>query len=237
LTVEDEIGGLATDLACFDAANVDNLFCDRITRDPAGGYSVSAVDERITNRGVLKTSGIDTQISYATNLPDFLAIGNNSADLAVNATWTHMLENSGQQTSFGTVLDCAGYFGWPCKESRDGNTWPTDRVTTTFNYASGNLNLHLMWQWIDATTNSGFLGVDIFGYPEPIMATPTVSQRNYLDLGIGYQFTDNIIGRLSIANITGANPVQMADAADNNTDTALYDVYGRSYTLSFSLHY
>ena len=239
LNVEDEIGGANTTLACFDAANVDNLFCDRITRDPtpAGGYNVSAVDQRIVNRGVLKTSGIDTQINYSTDLPGILAIGNNSADLLVNTTWTHMLENSTQATTFGTVLDCAGYFGWPCNGPKDGNTWPTDRVTTTFNYASGDWNLHLMWQWIDEVKNSAPLGVDIFGYPEPIMATPTVSQRNYLDLGIGYQFTDNIIGRLSIANITGANPVQMADAADNNTDTALYDVYGRSYTLSFSLQY
>ena len=115
---------------------------------------------------------------------------------------------------------------------------PSLRITTTFNYASGNLNLHLMWQWIDATTNAGYLGVDIFGYPEPIMATPTVSQKNYLDLGIGYQLTEKIVGRLSIANITGANPPQMADAVwNNNTDTSLYDVYGRSYTLSFSLQY
>ena len=239
LTVEDEIGGINVDLACFDATNVDHLFCDRITRDssPAGGYNVSAVDERTVNKGVLKTSGIDTQISYATDLPDLLAIGNNSADLVVNSTWTHMLENSIQPTTYGTILDCAGYFGWPCNGSKSGNTWPTDRVTTTFNYASGDWNLHLMWQWIDEVKNSAPLGVDIFGYPEPVLATPTVSQRNYLDLGIGYQFTDNIIGRLSIANITGANPVQMADAADNNTDTALYDVYGRSYTLSFSLQY
>jgi iron complex outermembrane recepter protein len=239
LNVEDEIGGINIDLACFDAANVDHLFCDRITRDssPAGGYNVSAVDERTINKGVLRTSGVDTQITYATDLPDFLAIGNNSADLVVNSTWTHMLEKSGQNTAFSTVVDCAGYFGWPCNNSNNGNTWPTDRVTTTFNYASGNLNLHLMWQWIDEVKNSAPLGVDIFGYPEPVLATPKVSQRNYLDLGIGYQVTDNIIGRLSIANITGTNPVQMADAVQNNTDTSLYDVYGRSYTLSFSMHY
>ena len=236
LNVEDEIGNLAADIACFDSANVDNLFCDRIRRDPLT-FNVNEVDETNINRGILETRGVDTQISFSSGLPDFLAIGNNSADLVVNATWTRMLSNSAQPSAFGSILDCAGYFGWPCNASRDGNTWPRDRVTTTFNYASGDLNLFLTWQWIANTNNAGPLGVPIFGYPEPNMATPETGVKNYLDLGIGYQFSESIVGRLAISNLTGTGPPQMADAVQNNTDTALYDIFGRSYTLSFSLQY
>ena len=55
---------------------------------------------------------------------------------------------------------------------------------------------------------------------------------------IGYRFNDNIIGRLLIANLTATNPAFMADAgAAGNTDPGMYDLFGRSYTLSFSLEY
>jgi len=46
-----------------------------------------------------------------------------------------------------------------------------------------------------------------------------------------------IIGRLSIANLTETSPAFMADAAAVNTDPGMYDLFGRSYTLSFSLQY
>jgi hypothetical protein len=41
-----------------------------------------------------------------------------------------------------------------------------------------------------------------------------------------------------IANLTDTGAPNMADAvADQNTDTAMYDIYGRSYTLAFRLSY
>jgi len=236
LDVQDEIGDLAAKEACFDSANTENLFCNLIVREPLTN-NVIEVDETNINRGVLRTSGVDTQISWSSELPPALTMGNNSADLVINMTWTRMLENSSQLTTFGTVLDCAGYFGWPCNGGRPGNTWPRDRVTTTANYASGDLNVYPTWQWIANTKNSAPLGVPIFGYPEPILAAPVTGAKSYVDLGIGYHFGENIVGRLTIANLTETKPPQMADASDNNTDTALYDVFGRSYTLSFSLNY
>lgn len=236
LEVEDEIGSLDVSLACFDPTNSENLFCDRITRDPAGGYNVSEVDERTINRGVLATRGVDTQIQGSFALPDSFGLGSNSADLVVSSTWTRMLNNSYQQTNFGTVFECSGQFGWPCNGQKSGTTWPRDRLTTTFNYASGDFNAHLTWQWIANVDNAGFMGSAILfpTFPEPIMATPDTGVRNYLDLGLGYQFTDRITGRLTISNLLDEDPPQMADATNNNTDTALYDVFGRSYTLRFS---
>ena len=67
---------------------------------------------------------------------------------------------------------------------------------------------------------------------------PTVSAKNYIDLGFGYRFSDNIAARLSIANLTATSPAFMADAGTaGNTDPGMYDLFGRSYTLSFSLEY
>jgi outer membrane receptor protein involved in Fe transport len=67
---------------------------------------------------------------------------------------------------------------------------------------------------------------------------PYVKQKNYLDLGVAYEFNEHLIARLTVANLTDTDPPMMADAVwDKNTDTRMYDIFGRSYTLSFSLNY
>ena len=237
LRVDGGIGDLDASGACFDSANTGNLFCNRITRDPVT-FNVSEVRETNINRGLLKTVGIDTQIDYSLELPGALAISDGYADLGINVIWTHLRENSSQGTAYGTVLDCAGFFGWPCWDQGPAVTYATDRVTTNLSYGSGNMTAHLTWRWIDKTDNAAPLQSADFGYPDPNLAVPSVKAANYLDLGIGYRFSDNIETRLMIANLTDTKAPNMADATwDQNSDTAMYDIYGRSYTLAFSLNY
>jgi outer membrane receptor protein involved in Fe transport len=191
------------------------------------------------NRGLLKTTGIDTQLNYSTDLPQWLALGDGAADLTINLVWTHVNENSYQATPFSSIWDCAGRFGWPCLQvDVAGATFPRNRVTTSLSYASGDLTTYLSWRWIAPTDNAAPLNSAAWGYPDPDLAIPSVADRTYMDLGIGYRFSDNIAARLTIANLTGTAAPNMADAViDKNTDTSMYDIYGRSYTLSFSLNY
>jgi outer membrane receptor protein involved in Fe transport len=229
LNVEDTIGGLVADVVCFDPLNTAGLFCDSIRRDPVT-FDIVEFFEPQVNKGILETSGIDTQINWATDIL--------SGDLVVDVVWTHMLKNSFQETSFGTVFDCAGRFGWPCNAGKSGTTYPSDRVTTNFNYNYGDLNVFLNWLWIGGTDNAAPLGSGFFGVPDPDLVVPTVSTKNYFGLGFGYRINDNIIARLAIANLTETSPAFMADAgAGGNTDPGMYDLFGRSYTLSFSLQY
>ena len=81
-----------------------------------------------------------------------------------------------------------------------------------------------------APMNSG-----IFGYPDPDLAVPAVGDRHYFDLGLSWAFADRYRVQLSVANLLDTGPPQMANAVfDNNTDQGLYDVFGRSYFLSFT---
>jgi iron complex outermembrane receptor protein len=237
LQVDGGIGDLDAKGACFDSANTGGLYCNLITRDQIS-FSVNSVDETNINRGLLRTSGFDTQINYSFELPGALAIGDTFADLDINVVWTHVRENSIQSTPFSTVLDCVGHFGWPCWDQGPGVTYPTDRVTTNLSYGSGDLTAHLTWRWIDKTDNAAPFQSADFGYPDPDLAVPSVKARNYLDLGVGYRFSDRIEARLMIANLTDTKAPNMADATwDQNTDTGMYDIYGRAYTLAFSLNY
>jgi outer membrane receptor protein involved in Fe transport len=98
--------------------------------------------------------------------------------------------------------------------------------------------LHLTWRWIEGTDNAAPLDPAINGFPPPDLAIPEVGDEHYLDLGLAYTFNDHFMARFGINNLLDNDPPQMADAVfGNNTDTGLYDVFGRSYYLTLSAHF
>jgi outer membrane receptor protein involved in Fe transport len=227
LEVEDTIGELDVSVACYDVANSANLFCDNIDRNVAN-YNVERVYEPYINRGLFTVSGVDTQLSLETDI-----------DLSVNMVWTHTFENSTQETEFGTVIDCVGTFGWPCIFSRWTATYPENRVNVTLDWYKGDFSTRLAWRWIEGTENGLIQHGETFGLSGLDYGITEVSDKSYLDLSFGYRFNDNIAGRFVIANITETSPPLMADYifGNNNTDAKVYDLFGRAYTLSFSLQY
>jgi outer membrane receptor protein involved in Fe transport len=235
LDVEDTIGGINAMDICFDPVNTGNLFCQNIARDLSG--NIGQITELISNRGLLNRSGIDTQIQYAADLPGFLAFRDQPATISVNLYWTYMLTHKEQESPVSEVLECAGYFGWPC-DSYFGGTLSRNRVTSNIHYASGPLGLHLTWRWIEGTDNAAPFRSEIYGVPDPDLAVPTVGDKNYLDLGLVYEFSDHFTTRFGVNNLLDTSPPQMADTVfANNTDTGLYDVFGRSYYLTMSAHF
>ncbi len=136
------------------------------------------------------------------------------------------------------MIDCAGRFGWPCSIAATGQTFPQDRVTTRLDYASDDLTAHLTWRWMSGTKNAAELGAQLSGVTDPDIGVPSIGSRSYLDLAASYRFSDEIVARATIANVTDTSPPFMADAVtSNNTDTTLYDIFGRSYSLRLSLQF
>ena len=236
LEVTDTIGGIDAALICFDPINTGNVFCENISRDASG--NIAEISELTSNRGLLATSGIDTQIQYSADLPDFMSFRDDSAVITMNVYWTHMFTNKEQENPATQINDCAGYFGWPCDSDARAAVFAENRVTTNLHYTSGSLGLHLTWRWIEGTDNAAPIGAAIFGIPDPDLAIPAVGDEHYLDLGLAYEFSDHFTARFGVNNVLDNGPPQMADAVwDNNTDTGLYDVFGRSYYLTLSAHF
>lgn len=70
------------------------------------------------------------------------------------------------------------------------------------------------------------------------LAVPTVGDEHYLNLGLAYEFGDHFAARFGINNLLDNDPPQMADSVlSNNTDTGLYDIFGRSYFLTLSAQF
>ncbi len=237
LRVEDTIGQADARLVCFDANNTGNVLCNDIVRDP-NNYNVIEVIEIASNLGSFETSGVDVQLSYATELPALFGIGGAYANLSVDLVWTHMSKLKFQDNPAVDLIDCAGTFGFTCTFSDIGSTFPNDRITTNINYLSGDFDMHLTWRWIADTDNDAERFAEIIGFDDPVVSVPSTGNINYLDFGLGYRFTDNISARLTIANLFDEDPPLMADAVySNNTDERLFDIFGRSYQLTLLLQY
>jgi iron complex outermembrane receptor protein len=238
LSVEGTIGDIFASLACFDQENTVGIFCDNIVRDNTG--NVSAVAELTSNRGKLETNGVDTQLQYVGDLPSAMAVSDGYAQLSVTSVWTHTNSIASQQSVASELVDCAGLYGWPCDAFFSGTsaTWSKNRVTTNANYLSGPWNLHLTWRWIEGTVNAAPIGADIFGYPPPDLAIAEIDDEHYFDLGFAYAFREHITLRFGVSNLFDNDPPMMADAVFvNNTDTMMFDTFGRSYYLSLSANY
>ncbi len=232
LEVTDTIGDISSDLICFDPLNTGNIFCENLKRDASG--NVFQISDLTSNRGLLETSGIDTQVQYQTDLPGWTAFQDYSASLMVNVYWTHVFTFKNQENPVTEILECAGYFGWPCEY----RSYPANRVTTNFTYTSGPLELYLSWRWIDEMKNAAPKRSVIYGYPDPDLAVPVVKEKHYLDLGSAYTFRDRYQLRFIVSNLMDTKPPQMADQSwSNNTDEGLYDVFGRSYRVTISAQF
>jgi iron complex outermembrane receptor protein len=233
IEVNNTIGTIDAMEICFDPLNTGNAFCESIQRDQTG--NIAELFEPISNRGLRRVKGIDFQVQYLSLLPSSLALFDQDARISVNGVWTHMFSNENQENIVTEVIDCNGYFGWPCREDFSGGSFPENRMRTSIDYLSGPLNIYFVWRWIDGMLNAAPLGSANFGFPDPILAVPSVPAYNYFDLGLGYHITDAFMLRFGINNLFDKQAPQMADAAqDLNTDTGLYDIFGRTYFLSLT---
>jgi len=219
LDLEGGIGEIYSDLICFDPANTSNAFCDNIDRDATG--NIAEIMDLTSNRGFDRTSGIDTRIQGVFET------------VSIDVNWTHVFENSTQESSVSRVYDCAGFYGYPCS-----GTFPTNRVTSNFNYSSGPFSAQLTWRWIEGTDNAAPMWTWLFGNDDPDMAFPYIDDEHYLDLGMAYRFNDHLEARFGVNNLFDNDPPMTASSfVGSNTDTRMFDVFGRSYYLSLAAHF
>ena len=139
------------------------------------------------------------------------------------------------------LADGSGKFGWAC--GFFGNDWvfPANRLRTSAAWVAENWRASLAWYWIEGTENSASeLGPIFFGVPPEFItpAIPSIGSKSYIDLDINYELSDNLTLGLTVANLLDEGPAFMADNGNQaNTETEMYDVFGRAYTLRLSLNY
>jgi outer membrane receptor protein involved in Fe transport len=242
LEIEGTIGGIYSWGVCADEINISHAFCNRITRDQTG--HVTRIVSITGNKGLMATRGYDVQAQFASGLPDRFGLGDNSATLGLRLIWTHLLSFRDQDSPATLIHECAGSFGGTCATSAFGNwggsdtTFTKDRLRVGLNYASGPFHSQLSWRWIRGSKQHDWDSHRSELDPDWVFAVQSVPDRQYLDLGVRYDFSEHLSARFGVNNVTDTDPPMMADYTwSNNTDDGLYDVFGRSYYLSVSMNY
>lgn len=237
IEVEDAIGlqsGQTLQQLCLDSAfnptfDPNTFFCNNFARGTGGG--IGAVQLAYTNTGAFKTSGIDAQLDWSTDLgPGRLslnAIVNYLISLKSSPFWSGIPEDS--RTPF---REYAGTFLAPDSglSANGAFRWKT---FTTINYGWDAFNVGLQWQHLPAidsgTTNTGYGSYDLF------------------NLNTSYGITEDITIRFGIDNLFDkaplfgnqnplANPAlfQLPGGALNVNN---YDSLGRRFFLGANLRF
>jgi outer membrane receptor protein involved in Fe transport len=229
MEIEDGIGGIDAFNICFDTRNKSGQFCDRIQRGPTG--DMVRFEELFNNRGLFSTHGIDLQVNYAGDAPSWMG-GDRGNQLGFDLVWTRTMSYKEQENPASSKIDGIGLYGLPFGNL--GGTAPKNRVAADFSLSTEKLGVILSTKWIGGTNSWRTVRYKYFGGPPDVPANPSIDEEFYADLHFRYQFNDDISVGLGIANLFDSDPPLMIGAGQGNTDTGLYDVFGRSYRVTFT---
>lgn len=233
IKVKDAVGGIGAQVIIDQCLQTgDPFFCGKINRAPASAGPAAGslwlsqsgfVDDRTTNTGSLKTSGIDVNGDYRTN------IGNNKLRWQFVGTWVDKLVI--QPLTNGFDYDCAGYYGITC-----GNPSPRFRFNTNVKFTTADkIGFTVRWRYLSSVkVDTLSPDVDLNG-GTPNSPTPVDSQikaYNYFDLLFSLPIKDTATFRIGVNNIFDKNPPIISQASlggfgNGNTFPGTYDQLGR----------
>lgn len=220
IEVQNAIQGIGADEIVQECtASADPFFCGLVRRDPTGSLWRSAngfVTNVTQNIGSVKTSGVDANLNYRTEV-------GNAGTLTLNfiGTWLDELKtNSGIPGA--ADIECVGLYGNVC-----GVPTPEWRhqARLSFNMKNG-LGASVRWRYfgsvdvdsLSPTTQPGIAGFDAV---------------NYFDLSLTFAAGDNynfVLGANNVLDksppITGSQACP-AGSCNGNTFAQVYDALGR----------
>jgi len=201
----------------YSATNVN---CAQITRDAATGQLVN-VNTPFRNLGALKTDGIEVQMHWGVPAP-FLG---QSGKLYVDTGVGYLNNYKVQVLPGAAFLD---YTGISNGTIVDTGTVPP-RVTprwkglTTFGYRSDTVNLGLRWKYQSAMD-------DVSKINSPTNVAVGVPAYATWDLFGSIKFMKNYELRAGVTNLFNRG-LPIVNSSQNLTDTAQYDIVGRSFYI------
>ena len=200
--------------------SASNYFCALLNRSPTNGTLANSLTP-YQNIGADKTSGVDVEANWLTDIGEGTGWGSDAGTLGVDIVATYLnsfkqqfLAGAPFQQNAGTTLTTGGYGGFP--------KW---RVNSTFTYHNWGADIALRWRLIGAMKDSS-----IITNPKSTIAGPPLA--NYFDLILGYTLpTTDTRASLVVTNLFAKGPEQVG-SFPGLTNTGLYTVLGRTYLLT-----
>lgn len=216
-------------LACFQINDPNSEFCQSAQRDETG--NVAVIQEGPLNAALLTAKGIDLQIDYLWELPNFAG---RDSGLRLSFIGNHATELGFQSDPASRFLDCTGYFGTPCNQTSTGSN-PENRATTTLTWNWGNFTTELVWRWISNMSNANVLADDEFA---GFVFIPNSGEAHYGDLNFTWRLGSDVDLFGGITNLGDHQPPLLGfNSQQNNTIPNLYDALGRRFHASLRVRF
>jgi iron complex outermembrane recepter protein len=197
-----------------------NYFCTLLARSPTNGTLADSVTP-YNNIGQDKTSGIDLEADWLTDIGESTGWGPDAGTLSVDLLGTYLndfeqqLLPGGVFQHLGGTTYASGYF--------DG--LPTWRINSTFTYHNWGWDIGLRWRFIGGMEDSSII-------TNPATTIAGTHPISYFDLNLGYTLPQtNTRLDLVVTNLFDAPP-QVVGGVPGSTNVSLFSPLGRIYLLS-----
>ena len=218
----DQVDGQGLINDCF--ANLDNsaVSCQALVRNQHG--NLIEVIAPLLNLSERNVNGLDLSATYRfDNLPEWMALPNQGANLDIQSFWSWQFENTRQQLPSLPVLDCAGYYAGTCS-SGPIRPSPGFRGLLRVNWTSGPLRLSPEMNYVGSLKLHPDANPNEVGTQEPVVI---------VNLNGSWNFTEKTALTVGINNLFDKQPPVWAyqAAGDLNVNVHLYDPVGRSFIV------
>ena len=262
IKVQDYIGYVSpqtTLVGCYSSGDPakEAFYCPLVHRSASGAiFGAGYVGATNVNLPYLKTSGVDFEANYQTDLADWGVHDAGSLSANFVGTWLQHIET--KDSAFDDAYDCKGYYGLVC-----GSPNPTWRHKLRVTWSSPwDFDLSVDWRHIsgvnlDANSTNTLIGG---GAPaNPVYYTCAahlngiqdcfdnhVSSFDYFDLSGTWTVSPNVQLRAGIQNIFDKTPPAMDSAfyavssppfGNGNTYPNVYDSLGRTMFVGATIKY
>jgi outer membrane receptor protein involved in Fe transport len=237
IDIKDAIAALSFDTIynqCVNPAlnptqDINNKFCQLITRDPSNGTPALTIGS-YQNVGALKTSGVDVNIDWSADLAD-MGMPSLPGALAVNLATTYLDSYKTQDIAGAPIVENAGTV------AQGGQFRFKTYLTTT--YSMGGVAASLRWRHLPSAHDASYA-------QSP--TTPFVGPSHYdvFDLTGSWEISQSYQVRFGVENlldkdpeITSSNPTPdlTFNSGQGTTLPGYYDVLGRRYFVGFKARF
>lgn len=204
----------------------DAYFCDRVRRDNRGSLWLSPnahISATNINTGSLSTSGVDVNFNWGVELEE-LGIGDAGViEMDFVGTYVFDMKTRELPAREAEEFDCAGYYAGRC--GGPNPRW-RHRLITTWQTPFG-VDATLSWRRFSSVRQ----GDSVAGFTAPPEDEDfSLEGRNYIDLELSCDVTENWDARIGVNNVFDKDPPltsQTPGFANGNTFPQTYDATGR----------
>ena len=240
IKVDQFIAGIGANLIITQClANQQPFFCNLVHRSPGTNSlfldPTGFIQDTTLNTGSLKTTGIDLNVNYRTDLSNFGLGDNGGLSVSMVGTWLDQLDT--QPLPGGPTYNCKGLYGTVC--GVPAPEWRHKlRLTWTTPYSYGDwvksLSFSAQWRYFGKVSLDAYSSDPQLKNPDlQYLTDKSFSSRSYLDLTANFTVHNNLNFRVGVNNVFDKDPPSVGSSncpagnCNGGTYPQVYDALGR----------